>query len=85
MEDKKLDEEIIIAEIRRYLDEFNANFDARTSDPNNFATFSELEGMLGKMINETQDLYLKKFQAKLSEINEKELIRKKKENTPPEE
>ncbi|MCD8307463.1 MAG: hypothetical protein LUD51_04455 [Clostridia bacterium] len=65
MNDSKDDEETVLGEIRRLLDEFEANFKARTSDPDNFATFSELEGMLGKLIGSTKDLYLRHAMSRL--------------------
>lgn len=85
MDDPKSSTEITISEIRRLLDEFETKFKDGTSDPDNFITFSEIEEMLGKLIGSTKDLYSDKLSSMLNEINEKELIRKKKENTPNEE
>lgn len=85
MDDPKSNTEVTISEIRRLLDEFEIKFKDGTSDPDNFITFSEIEDMLGKLIGSTKDLYSVKLQSLLNGIDEKELIRKKKENTANEE
>ncbi|MCD8286017.1 MAG: hypothetical protein LUD50_02170 [Clostridia bacterium] len=71
MDDPKHSDDDILNEIRRMLDELDAKFKERTSDPDNFATFSELEGMLGNLINSTAALYAMKLKSMAEEAGEK--------------
>lgn len=65
--------------------EFKAKFDERTSDPDHFMTMGELESMWGKLQGDTNILYSKLMQDLLRNVDERALVRKKKESLPPSE
>lgn len=76
-------EQEVIDQIGKLLEEFKGKFRERTSDPDNFLSMGELESMWGKLRGDTNVLYSNMMQELLREIDEKALVRKKKENMPP--
>ncbi len=85
MDDLEPVSEETIEELQRLLEEVQTEFKAGTSDPDHFLTISDIEKIWGKLIGDTNVLYSDMFQSMLKTIDEKDLIRKKKENTPSEE
>jgi hypothetical protein len=73
--------DIQIAEIERLIDEFKEKFKARTSDADNFITISEIERMWGELQQNTLNIYSDMVGGLMEGIDERDLIRKKKENT----
>jgi hypothetical protein len=72
--------EVRIAEIERLIREFKQTFKERTASAEDFATMSEIEGMWGDLRQNTNNIYADMVQELLSEVDESDLIRKKKEN-----
>jgi hypothetical protein len=67
-------------EIERLINEFREKFQAGTIDSENFMTIHEIERMWGELLGNTQNIYLDMVSELISNVNESELIRKKKEN-----
>jgi len=74
-----------IVEIERLLKEFKEKFRAGTSDIDNFISITEIELLWGELQNRTNNIYSDMIRKLMSEVDESELIRKKKENTEPKE
>jgi hypothetical protein len=72
---------IQVSEIERLIDEFKAKFKARTSDSDNFITIHEIERMWGELQQNTLNIYSDMVGDLMGSIDERDLIRKKKENT----
>ena len=85
MGDIKSPSSITIGELTRLVKEFEEKIKNGTEDPNRFLTLSEIETLWGKLIGDTNILYSDMLQNLIQDINEKELIRSKKENSKPEE
>lgn len=77
--DKAYEDAII--QIKENIAEFRQKHDARTSDPNNFITLSEIEEMWRVLNNSTSKTYSDMISTYLSEIDEKMVIHSKKDNT----
>ena len=60
--------------------EFIETINARTEDVSNFLTISELEDLLSKTLESTKHEYLDKVRECLSNIDETQVIKLKKEN-----
>lgn len=71
-----------LVEIERLIDAFKQNFKARTSDVDNFITIHEIERMWGELQKSTLNIYSDMVCDLVSSVDEGDLIRKKKENTP---
>ena len=67
-----------IAEIERLIDDFKEKFKAGTSDADNFMTIHEIERMWGELQQSTLNIYSAMIRELMSEIDEHDLIRKKK-------
>lgn len=76
---------VTIGELTRLVKEFEEKIQNGTEDPNRFLTLSEIEALWGKLIGNTNIIYSDMLRALIQNINEKELIREKKENSKPEE
>ena len=72
---------IRLAEIGRLIDDFEEKFKAGTSDADNFMTMHEIEKLWGELRNNTQNIYTDLLCELMSNVDERDLIRKKKENT----
>jgi len=72
---------IRLAEIERLLNDFEGKFKAGTADADNFITIHEIERLWGELRNNTQNIYSDMLQELMSNVDERDLIRKKKENT----
>lgn len=84
MDDSDKPSAVTNAELNRLVCEFEEKFHQGTSDADHFMTFSEIEGMLGKLIGDTNVLYSAMFQQLMKDVDEKDIVRKKKPNTPEE-
>ena len=67
-----------IAEIERLIREFKEKFAAGTANADDFITISELELMWGELQNRTNNIYSDMIRKLMSEVDESDLIRKKK-------
>ena len=70
---------IEIAEIERIIREFKEKFAAGTANADDFITISELELMWGELQNRTNNIYSDMIRKLMSEVDERDLIRKKKD------
>ena len=68
-------------ELQRIISEFRKRILAGTSDPDNFLTITEIERLWSELKCDTDLLYTDMLSELLSNMNESELIRKKKLNT----
>ena len=67
--------------LMRIVGEFRQRILAGTSDPDNFLTITEIERLWSELKYDTDLLYTDMLSEMLSNINESELLRKKKQNT----
>jgi hypothetical protein len=67
-----------IAEIERLIREFKEKFAVGTANADDFMTISELESMWGELQNRTNNIYSDMIRKLMSEVDESDLIRKKK-------
>jgi len=70
-----------IAEIERLIAEFKQKFAAGTSDADDFMTIAEIEMIWGELQSKTNNIYSDLMRKLMSEVDEKELIRKKNSNS----
>ena len=70
-----------IAEIERLINEFKEKFAAGTTSADDFMTISELELMWSELQNRTNNIYSDMIRKLMSEVDEGDLIRKKKDTT----
>ena len=72
-----------ITEIEHLIREFKEKFAAGTANADDFLTISEIEMMWGELQNRTNNIYSDMIRKLMSEVNESDLIRKKKDITNP--
>jgi hypothetical protein len=72
---------IEIAEIERLIREFKEKFAAGTASADDFMTISELELMWGELQSRTNNIYSDMIRKLISDVDESDLIRKKKDIT----
>jgi len=72
-----------ILEVTRLIKEFKNEFKAKTSDTEKFLTINELENQWTALRNNTEVLYSDMIRELMSEVDERDIVGKKKENTPP--
>ncbi len=65
-------------EISKKIDEFKAKIEAGTSDADNFMTMSDIEKEWAALRNSTDRMYSEMISTCLSNIDEKEIIKRKK-------
>ena len=85
MADIKSPSSVTIGELTRIVKEFEEKIQNGTRNPDDFLTITEIETLWSKLIGDTNVLYSDMLQNLINGIDEKELIRSKKENTKPEE
>lgn len=85
MDDIKSPASVTIGELTRIVKEFEEKIENGTEDPNRFLTLTEIEQLWGSLIKDTNVLYSEMLQSLIQNIDEKELVRAKKENSRPEE
>lgn len=78
---KENDNDATVLEIKRLIKEFQDRFKERTSQTERFLTINELENLWSELRKNTDALYSDMIRQLMSTVDEKELIRKKKENT----
>lgn len=69
-----------LLDIRDYINEFVDEFQKKTGDTNDFITMDEIEGLFSKLDSKTRETYLTMLSDSLSNIDERPLIKSKKEN-----
>ena len=70
-----------MAEIERLINEFKEKFAAGTAKADDFLTISQLELLWGELQNRTNNIYSDMIRKLMSDIDESDLIRKKKDST----
>ena len=70
-----------LAEIERLIREFKEKFAAGTASADDFMTISEIELLWCELHNRTNNIYSDMIRKLMSEVDESDLIRKKKDNT----
>jgi hypothetical protein len=70
-----------MAEIERLIQEFKEKFAAGTEGADDFITISEIEMMWGELQSRTNNIYADMIRKLMSEVDERDLIRKKKDST----
>jgi hypothetical protein len=70
-----------ILELSSMIREFKEKFNNGTDDPDNFMTLNDMERLWSELRNESDKIYSDMFSEFLSNIDEEELIHKKKLNT----
>lgn len=73
-----------IAEIERLISEFKEKFNAGVSDADAFISITEIEKLWSELTANTNNIYSDMVRELMSSVNERDLIRKKKESTKPE-
>lgn len=83
MSNAKIDQAYLdaIVEIEKKLGEFREKLDAGTSNPDNFITLSEIEKEWALLSKTTSKTYSDIVSTYLSEMDERAIIKAKKENT----
>jgi len=66
-----------IAEIERLIKEFKEKFIAGTSNADNFMSITEIELLWGELQGRTNNIYSDMIRKMMSEVDERDLIRKK--------
>lgn len=85
MDDIKSPSAVTIGELSRIVMEFEEKIQNGTEDPNRFLTLTEIEELWGRLIGDTNVLYSDMVQSLIQNIDERGLVRQKKENSRPEE
>lgn len=78
---ERIDTDVRLSELERLLADFKAKFEAGTSDSENFIRMSEIERMWGELREKTDNVYSDMLREMMSSVDERDLIRKKKETT----
>jgi hypothetical protein len=73
-----------ILEVTRLIKDFRSAFKAKTSNAEKFLTINELENQWTELKNSTEVLYSDMIRELMSEVDERDMVNKKKENTHPE-
>ena len=79
-EERRIDDPTIL-EAARMIKAFKDEFSAKTRDSENFMTITELENLWSKLRKSTDVLYSDMIHKLMSEIDECDMVSKKKENT----
>jgi hypothetical protein len=80
-QNNKTDIQSRIDELERLLNDFKEKFEAGTSNTENFLTMHEIERMWSELRGDTDYIYSDMLSELMSNVDESELIRKKKEST----
>ena len=70
-----------LAKIKRLVQEFKEKFVAGTTDVDNFMNISQIELLWSELQNSTNNIYSDMIRKMMSEVDESDLIRKKKDIT----
>lgn len=85
MDDIKSPSSVTIGELTRIVKEFEENIKNGTRNPDDFLTITEIEELWSKLIGSTNVLYSDMLKALIQNIDEKELVKSKKDNSKPRE
>jgi hypothetical protein len=77
-EPNQKDINIEFAEVERLIREFKEKFTAGTTDVNNFINITQIELLWSELQNSTNNIYSDMIRKLMSEVDERDLISKKK-------
>lgn len=83
MDDFNSPSSVTIGELTRIVKEFEEKIKNGTRHPDDFLTITDIEELWSKLIGSTNVLYSDMLQSLIQGIDEKELVRSKKENSKP--
>lgn len=69
-----------VLELERVIKEFKEQFEAGTSDSDHFISLNEIESLWGNLNRQTEYLYSDMIRELMSMVDERDIVRKKKEN-----
>ena len=72
----------VVQDISDSVNKFLDEFDGKTTDKSSFLTMDSLEDLFRELDSETRKTYLKMVSNSISSIDEKDLIKLKKANSP---
>ena len=81
----KEQQSVQVSELERLIDAFKEEFKEKTSDADSFITIHEIERMWGELQNNTLNIYSDMIRDLMSNVDERDLIRKKNESMPKKE
>lgn len=70
-----------VEELEHELRKFQTDFADGTTDPESMSCFSDMEKILEELVEKARKTYLDTFSQYLSSMDERELIKSKKDNT----
>lgn len=73
--------QVKLTELERIIKEFKEKFESGTSNPDSFMTLNEIEKLWSDLNSQTGILYSDMIQQLMGMVDERDIIRKKKENT----
>ena len=80
-EDRQIDDPTIL-EAARLIKTFKEEFSNKTNDSDNFMTITELENLWSELRKSTDVLYSDMIHKLMGDIDERDMVSKKKENMP---
>jgi len=83
MDENNLEIDPTILEVTRLIKEFKSTFKAKTSDTEKFLTINELENQWTRLKNNTEVLYSDMIRELIAEVDERDMVSKKKVSTQP--
>jgi len=70
-----------LAEVERLINNFKERFAAGTSEADSFMNIAEIEMLWAELQNKTNNIYSDMIRKLMSEVDERDLIRKKNDNS----
>lgn len=83
MSDNNYETDSTILEVTRLIKDFKSTFKAKTSNVEKFLTINELENQWTELRNNTEVLYSDMIRELIAEVDERDMVSKKKESTQP--
>jgi len=81
--DNNYETDSTILEVTRLIKDFKNTFKAKTSNVEKFLTINELENQWTELRNNTEVLYSDMIRELIAEVDERDMVSKKKESTQP--
>ena len=83
MPDNSYETDSTILEVTRLIKDFKSTFKAKTSNTEKFLTINELENQWTELRNNTEVLYSDMIRELIAEVDERDMVSKKKQSTQP--
>jgi len=81
--DNSYETDSTILEVTRLIKDFKSTFKAKTSNTEKFLTINELENQWTELRNNTEVLYSDMIRELIAEVDERDMVSKKKQSTQP--